>query len=405
MSLNINKILKEFMIKLNNLDIDKYLLVYLIINPFLNIIQSFFPGFIELIPNNIIFIIRIFIILIPIYQCRRNINYLTIGIILFLVFAILFSGLVFNNWHMLIEMFCTGEWITIFFLFIYFSVQDNYEYLYKTIIFIAFINVFLLIIAVMIGFYGYWSEFRYMDFSHSIIIYWIFLLLEAFVQKNKFTIAYVIVTGIIIALISNRAILITIFISVVIFSNLYLEKATKKKFNIFLIGLLTFILIFFNQIMGICIKILSIFNINSYSLISFQLGDFFSSSSRLDIWSKCIDLILKNPIFGNGIGSDRIQLGGIGVYAHNIFIELWVDFGLIIGTIIIFLLIYSIYKYFMTSSKIQIYLILPYFITSFSILLLSKSIYNLPEFWICVALICNSFVKKKYSINLLRRKH
>lgn len=70
-------------------------------------------------------------------------------------------------------------------------------------------------------------------------------------------------------------------------------------------------------------------------------GDFLKSEGRINIYKISIDLITKSPCGGVGILSDRVkiaeQFGGgfIGTYAHNIVLEWLLQFGIIVGGILL----------------------------------------------------------------------
>lgn len=57
-----------------------------------------------------------------------------------------------------------------------------------------------------------------------------------------------------------------------------------------------------------------------------------SSSGRDRIGETLFSFIKENPFFGYGLCSDRVLSGG---YAHNVALELWTEFGVIFGTVII----------------------------------------------------------------------
>lgn len=82
------------------------------------------------------------------------------------------------------------------------------------------------------------------------------------------------------------------------------------------------------------IVILAKFNLSTRifdKLLENSLVNYESSSARDSIHALLFDkLRLESDGIGFGFFSDRIKIGG---YAHNIFIELWFDFGYIIGSI------------------------------------------------------------------------
>lgn len=69
-------------------------------------------------------------------------------------------------------------------------------------------------------------------------------------------------------------------------------------------------------------------------------GNFFEANGRDIIASEAKEIILKNPL-GNGFFAERPI---IGTYCHNIFLEFLVDFGIVIGTILIVAYVFGIIR-------------------------------------------------------------
>lgn len=384
---------------------DLGLFIFLIINPILNDIGFIFPMIYFFIPNNMIAIIRLLLIGFSIYKVNSKMNVLSISVMLFIAVSIVLSSLNIANYEMIKQIFLNGEFICALSLFLYFSMNINIKKVRTTFLYASYIIVPCGVLGAAIGFYGSWSEFRYMDFSHNIILYWTIILQYAFINKGKIHIFFSFVFGLIIMFLSNRAIIINIIVSLLIFSFIYLNinKLKIKKGVKIATFLSAFVLLFSKSIIALISKVLALFNLNSYSIISLNLGSFFESSSRLKIWSNAFEQIAKKPLNGWGIAADRVYNGNVALYSHNIFLELWVDFGLFVGTGIIVTILYSFFILtFKEKNEIRD-LFLPFGITTCTILLLSKSLYILPEFWISIAIACNYFsfkIKNKPKINL-----
>ncbi len=77
-------------------------------------------------------------------------------------------------------------------------------------------------------------------------------------------------------------------------------------------------------------------------------GDFFVSSSRNRIIELLFEKISQKPVLGYGIAGDRTIIGG---YSHNLAVELWVSFGIIIGTILIGALFFICIRALMKSKR------------------------------------------------------
>lgn len=402
-----NKKILYFKDKLNFFtEIDIYLFLFLLINPIVTLFMHLFPFIVNILPDNSIFILRFLLLAIPIYKKKKDINILSIFILACLGIVILLSCINTANISMIKQIFLNGEQILLFLLFIYISNIDSPRVIMNTYINLSYLIVPLLLILALSGYYGEYAQFRYMEFSHTIIIYWCFMIQDSFIHKktNLIYLLYLIIVTLFIGLLSNRAILINITLSLLIFFNLYIrDKKLKKRIDILILSMLSIVILFFKQIKNILLLVLSLFNVNSYSLMTLELGTFFMSSSRKNIWANCMNSIIKHPLLGTGIGSDRVINGSVGAYAHNFLIELWVDFGIIFGSLLCFFYFKALYSFFKKANDVWKNVIIPFLINAILILMLSKSIYILPELWITIGLLC-AFFKNSNLTKIIRRK-
>lgn len=379
-------------------EINVYLFLFLIVNPIISLITNFFPQFLEIIPNNFIFLLRFIILSIPIIKGINHLNLYSFSFLFILALLLIISSINRDNLIIIKHMFMNGEEILLILQFIFISEIKDIKAIFNTFTYLSYIIVTILIVLALTGYYGEYAQFRYMEFSHSIILYWTFIIQDAYANKknNIFYLFYLFIVTLLIALLSNRAILINIFVCLVLFFNLYIHNnQLRKRINYILFCFTTVIVVFFNYIKNLLLHILSLFNINSYSLITLELGSFFTSSSRKEIWIRCINSISNHLIIGTGIGSDRVINANVGLYAHNFLLELWVDFGIIVGSFLCFFYFKNVFSFFKKASTLWRKLFLPFFINALLILTFSKSIYILPEFWMSIAILCAYFHTNK----------
>lgn len=117
----------------------------------------------------------------------------------------------------------------------------------------------------------------------------------------------------------------------------------RKKSNYFLLFILFVTLIVFCVYDDLLIKFISLvanvfgkFGFSTRIFDFFISGDATTSLGREFLKQEIIRAIIENPIKGYGITGDQYLLG---VYCHNIFLELWCHFGIIIGSLIILALV------------------------------------------------------------------
>lgn len=152
-----------------------------------------------------------------------------------------------------------------------------------------------------------------------------------------------------------------------VISGIYLSMlGTRGALLIFLFSLVVFLIIFknFYKLLFKLIPIVVPFGIFIYSnyfdqFIQFMYiktsslglsvrifdkylnGDLSNQTGRDYIRDFILQKVNENPLLGNGLCFDRLL---IGTYPHNIVLELWCDFGLIIGTAVLVLMMMMILR-------------------------------------------------------------
>ena len=120
-------------------------------------------------------------------------------------------------------------------------------------------------------------------------------------------------------------------------------------------------------------------------------GQISQSNSRVIIRERVLEALFKHPFTGLGIYGDRVAAGN--TYAHNFFIEILAQFGVIIGVVLIGLFLYLILKAFRKLVKTKRTDILSIFfvciVSGFLKLFLSDSYIDNPFFFLLIGLSCN----------------
>lgn len=155
-------------------------------------------------------------------------------------------------------------------------------------------------------------------------------------------------------------------------------------------------------ILFFCINYKNIILVINYNLLKFgfysrSINLFLSNeiylSGRDEIYEMIVQNIVNNPFLGIGIAGDRRVADG--VYAHNIMIEFFANFGVIIGTILITALLFKMTK-LLFSKDINVYNMMILWISmGFIELLVSGSYLTHIPFWILLGLIINKTILQK----------
>ena len=140
----------------------------------------------------------------------------------------------------------------------------------------------------------------------------------------------------------------------------------------------------------------------------FVSGEIGYDSSRSIIYEYLIQSLERDPISGIGMRGDRALLEGLNLgesnvaYAHNVFLEILLTFGMLIGSIIILFLMYLfIWKLLLKQMDCKIKgLLLSLFTVSFLQLMTSRTFLTETNFYILIFILVNiSFYNYKITQN------
>lgn len=137
------------------------------------------------------------------------------------------------------------------------------------------------------------------------------------------------------------------------------------------------------------------------SLVDFSFSNFAETSNgRWLIWTTVINMIKSGPFYGYGVFAERNAVYDLGMkwgYSHNIFLELLVSFGWLIGSLIIIVLLFGMIRFFVRVKDKDEKLVFIIFLTLSFELLLSNTLWLHFAPWALIALYVNHF-KGKYHV-------
>ncbi len=187
-----------------------------------------------------------------------------------------------------------------------------------------------------------------MGLSYSILLPTMYLYYIASKNKNFIDYLFFILGSSLILMLGTRGPLICFLVFLFFFSFLNNRHNAVMTINIFLVvGVfyiflrpIMIVLMFLTRMAGLSTRIFE-------SFLDDQLVNYESSSGRNEIhellWSHISN---DSGGIGYGFGSDRL-MGLTGtMYAHNLFYEVWMDFGLYIGSILMIIFAFFIAKTF-----------------------------------------------------------
>lgn len=162
-------------------------------------------------------------------------------------------------------------------------------------------------------------------------------------KKKKYSIIASIFLFLIVLSIGSRGAAI-IFVIYLFFDIMQNNKKLILPMIILVFGLLTLLPVFISYLESI--------GISSRTLWHFTSGEMFRYDDRESLNDISIDAIINNP-FGIGLWGDRIILKGEGAHAHNIIIEILLNWGVVLGFIIIIGFVVKFIQLYLHSNKIN----------------------------------------------------
>ena len=128
----------------------------------------------------------------------------------------------------------------------------------------------------------------------------------------------------------------------------------------------------------------------SRTLASFFKGSILQSSGRDGIQVKALDMIMEKPWTGWGVGGE-VHL--LGTYPHNLFIELLLDFGILLGGLACIFVLVNVIRIFFLRDGASQNLLFILLCAGFIPLLLSSTYLKQYEFFILMFLSFQVFSK------------
>lgn len=263
------------------------------------------------------------------------------------------------------------------------DIQKYNVYLIK----ISYLVMLLLIITVLTN--RYVSEGRsvnYLGVGISSVVWISFIIQEAFTNRSKVRLIHIIsscVFSLFIIIYGNRGSVIAIGV----FFIYAMFKYTDIKRKTIVFFTMTIILAGFSYFRDYLLLFL-ITSINKIGIFSRNMnllaeGALSYTTHRTDeIWVNILAYAKQRLFLGYGIAYDRVIGGNINIYSHNLVLELWLTFGMVTGSILIFLHIYIGYKMvFRVYNPMWSKLFVPFYITSTVVLMFNSSLWQLGIFW------------------------
>lgn len=219
---------------------------------------------------------------------------------------------------------------------------------YNTMLKATYIITILGMIVFLLN-YGEGIRHYSMSFSYLLLLPCIFHANEIFRTHKKYFVVLTISELLLLLFYGARGPVacagVFIFLKVIFDTNLSVKKILTLVVGT---GMFAMFLVFFNQIGNIILNILYSRGYYSRTLTLLFSQEISNSIGRDSIYKTSIEMINEKAIWGWGVAAEQ---GFMGTYPHNIVLELFLGFGVIVGLPISLYLIYCTIKTFQIINK------------------------------------------------------
>jgi hypothetical protein len=280
------------------------------------------------------------------------------------------------------------------------SLKFSHKNFFKYGYIICWINFLFFCFIPLTSYYG--NEVNYMRFGYGILPTVIFSYVYMFQKKNFLSSMLLFIISFFLLLIFGAR---GAFLSFLFFFSAFtfLFSPIRKRFKLFLLLVLSIIILKIKSIIIFFISIVTGYNFNSYSLtkfVNYLDGNSFASTSsgRNEAYAKAVLDLTESPFFGLPLNTSYKSTGLI--YYHNIFLDIGVNWGLIILFLFVLSLFFFIYKTIKTSNNSIQLVFLILFCLSITRLFVSSNYFERPEFWLLFSYcVSSNYTLKKNLIN------
>ena len=372
------------------------ILFYSIITNFINILLNFIVPANFIYDTIICYAVALIICARGLFIKGRNGSYL-ISFVSFLILLIIYIATMIlfpQNFHLMFTntLDINNPFYRLFIFcfpcFVLFLKLTDIDIFVKTFTKFSYFASFSLIIKFFLFPASFYVNGAYMVFSYDLLVPTSFLYSLFFTQKNKFAACVALLSSIIIFISGARGALLCLGVVIVLLIIMNTFKSLKQTMKVFTIisGVIFLVAINFGKIISGLSSFLATFNIRSRTIDLILSQEFFNQSGRDVLAQTLLEYIKNNVFIGAGLYGDMAVTVGIfsneGSYAHNIFIELLVQFGMIVGiTIFISIIALMLYSFLKNKNKLVKSLIIVFSSSGFIKLFFSASYLQEPFFW------------------------
>jgi len=343
------------------------------------------------------YIIILFVYLINFKYVLKRISNLILFIMIAFLVIMLFNYILYPDNFKYIDIVSIVFSVFSFFSFIFYTSLKNKDTFFILFIQSVYIQSFFSILYFLsIDFNN--TIFYSMSYSYYILPLLLLLIWKMFKSFKIIDLFLFLLNLVFLISVGSRGPLVVVMIFLIIlFVNKIIKFRNKSQFliSMSLVTLLFLLIININNIIIYLTNILSNRGITSRTISTILDPSSVFLSGRDTVYSYTLDYINKRPILGYGVWGDRKVLSSIDqAYPHNIFLEILMQYGIIIGSLILITLLGLIfYRFLKGSNNKEKYFFA--FSLGFLPLLVSGSYLTSYDFWLFLAIFINYNVENR----------
>ena len=240
------------------------------------------------------------------------------------------------------------------------------------------------------------GEEESMGKAYLILPHLLFLSYMMFQKFKLWRVAMVLVSLILMLGFGNRG-TVLLFLFFVFIYFFFIHRFDNPLRGRFLLCLsIVLLLVVFLEFVYLVAPFLNSLGMSSRTIDFFIRGEYFISQGRGDIKQILYDNMFVSPIFGFGLCGDRRLCGGTGLYAHVIFLEFLISFGVVQGCLLFLVIcLMIVFSFILTKNVKKRTFLLILICCGFLKLFISSSFLIERFFWFLLG----------YCVSLLRKKH
>ena len=209
----------------------------------------------------------------------------------------------------------------------------------KPLVYLSVINNFLGNLSFWSVIIGKQQAFEYMTFAYNLLFSSCFLFAFSRERKKRILMALSFFSLVTLAFVGARGAMFCALSFFVVYFFVRKDENNLKRGLLFFLSFVVMILVylFYVNVLEFIAEIMDYIGFDSRIVSFLMSSDFAESHGRNVLYENMLNRISESPLWGYGIFGDRVlnrDFVGLVGYAHNIFLELLIDFGILGGVLL-----------------------------------------------------------------------